>query len=80
MTLRTVSFSLLTLLATPALAEQWQAAQRRQQMDPTQPHPLQVLPVLLPTSHAALRPRLKNAFIQPQVTGSDHCPIGLELA
>jgi exodeoxyribonuclease-3 len=28
---------------------------------------------------AALRPRLKKAFIQPQVTGSDHCPVGIEL-
>ena len=26
-----------------------------------------------------LRPRLKNAFILPEVLGSDHCPIGLEL-
>jgi exodeoxyribonuclease-3 len=29
---------------------------------------------------AALRPRLKDAFIQPTVTGSDHCPVGVELA
>lgn len=29
---------------------------------------------------AALRPRLKRAFILPQVTGSDHCPVGIELA
>ena len=28
---------------------------------------------------AALRPRLKRAFIQPQVMGSDHCPVGIEL-
>lgn len=28
---------------------------------------------------AALRPRLRRAFIQPQVTGSDHCPVGIEL-
>lgn len=28
---------------------------------------------------AALRPKLKNAFIQPQVAGSDHCPVGIEL-
>jgi exodeoxyribonuclease-3 len=28
---------------------------------------------------AALRPRLKKAFIQPHVTGSDHCPVGIEL-
>lgn len=27
-----------------------------------------------------LRPRLKNAFIQPEVMGSDHCPVGIELA
>ncbi len=29
---------------------------------------------------AALRPRLTSAFIQPTVTGSDHCPVGVELA
>ena len=28
---------------------------------------------------AALRSRLKSAKIYPQVMGSDHCPIGLEL-
>ena len=28
----------------------------------------------------ALRPRLKSAFIRPHVTGSDHCPVGIELA
>ena len=28
---------------------------------------------------AALRPRLRRAFIAPDVTGSDHCPVGLEL-
>ncbi len=28
----------------------------------------------------ALRPRLKDAFIQAQVMGSDHCPVGIELA
>jgi exodeoxyribonuclease-3 len=28
---------------------------------------------------AALRPRLKSAKIYPQILGSDHCPIGLEL-
>jgi exodeoxyribonuclease-3 len=28
---------------------------------------------------AALRPRLKRAFIQPAVTGSDHCPVGIEI-
>jgi exodeoxyribonuclease III len=27
-----------------------------------------------------LRPRLKNAFIWPQVMGSDHCPVGIDLA
>ena len=26
-----------------------------------------------------LRPRLKKAFILPEVTGSDHCPVGIEL-
>ena len=28
---------------------------------------------------AALRPRLKRAFIRPAITGSDHCPVGIEL-
>lgn len=28
---------------------------------------------------AALRPRLKRAFILPDVTGSDHCPVAIEL-
>jgi exodeoxyribonuclease-3 len=28
----------------------------------------------------ALRPRLKAAAIHPEITGSDHCPISLELA
>jgi exodeoxyribonuclease-3 len=28
---------------------------------------------------AALRPRLKKAFIQPSVKGSDHCPVGIEI-
>jgi exodeoxyribonuclease-3 len=28
---------------------------------------------------AALRPRLKKAFIRPAVLGSDHCPVGIEL-
>jgi exodeoxyribonuclease-3 len=28
----------------------------------------------------SLRPRLKNAFIRPAVLGSDHCPVGIELA
>ena len=28
----------------------------------------------------SLRPRLANAFIWPHVTGSDHCPVGLELS
>lgn len=27
-----------------------------------------------------LRPRLKNAFLQPEVLGSDHCPVGIELS
>lgn len=26
-----------------------------------------------------LRPKVRNAWIEPQTTGSDHCPIGLEL-
>ncbi|MBL9136427.1 MAG: exodeoxyribonuclease III [Verrucomicrobiales bacterium] len=29
---------------------------------------------------AGLRPRLARAFIQPKVTGSDHCPVGIELS
>ncbi|HPA21152.1 MAG TPA: exodeoxyribonuclease III [Verrucomicrobiae bacterium] len=29
---------------------------------------------------AALRPRLKDAFILPEVMGSDHCPVGILLA
>ncbi len=29
---------------------------------------------------AALRPRLKSAFILPEVMGSDHCPVGIVLA
>jgi exodeoxyribonuclease III len=29
---------------------------------------------------AALRPRLQRAFIQPQITDSDHCPVGIELS
>ncbi len=28
---------------------------------------------------AALRPRLKRAFIRAEVQGSDHCPVGIEL-
>jgi len=28
----------------------------------------------------SLRPRLQRAFIQPKITGSDHCPVGIELA
>jgi exodeoxyribonuclease-3 len=28
---------------------------------------------------AALRPRLKRAFIQAEVQGSDHCPVGIEV-
>lgn len=27
----------------------------------------------------ALRPRLKRAFIRPEIPGSDHCPVGIEL-
>ena len=27
-----------------------------------------------------LRPRLRRAFIQPEIFGSDHCPVGIELA
>jgi len=27
----------------------------------------------------SLRPRLKRAFIEPEVIGSDHCPVGIEL-
>jgi exodeoxyribonuclease-3 len=29
---------------------------------------------------AALRPRLKHAFIRTDVHGSDHCPVGIELS
>ena len=28
---------------------------------------------------ASLRPHLKRAWIEPQVMGSDHCPVGVEL-
>ncbi len=28
---------------------------------------------------AALRPRLKRAFIRSEILGSDHCPVGIEL-
>jgi exodeoxyribonuclease-3 len=28
---------------------------------------------------AALRPRLRRAFIRPEVGGSDHCPVGIEI-
>lgn len=28
----------------------------------------------------SLRPRLKSAFILPEVMGSDHCPVGIELS
>lgn len=28
---------------------------------------------------AALRPRLKHAFIRPEIMGSDHCPVGIEI-
>jgi exodeoxyribonuclease-3 len=29
---------------------------------------------------AALRPRLRRAFILPDVPGSDHCPVGIEIS
>ena len=29
---------------------------------------------------AALKPRLRKAFILPEVFGSDHCPVGIELS
>jgi exodeoxyribonuclease-3 len=29
---------------------------------------------------AALQPRLQEAFILPEITGSDHCPVGIVLA
>jgi exodeoxyribonuclease-3 len=29
---------------------------------------------------AALRPRLKSAFIRCEIQGSDHCPVGIELS
>ncbi|OHE79182.1 MAG: exodeoxyribonuclease III [Verrucomicrobia bacterium RIFCSPLOWO2_12_FULL_64_8] len=29
---------------------------------------------------AALRPRLERAWISPEITGSDHCPVGLEIS
>ncbi len=28
---------------------------------------------------ASLRPRLRSAFIRPDTTGSDHCPVGIEI-
>lgn len=28
---------------------------------------------------ASLRPRLRSAFIRPETTGSDHCPVGIEI-
>ena len=28
---------------------------------------------------ASLRPRLRRAFIHPETTGSDHCPVGIEI-
>lgn len=28
---------------------------------------------------AVLRPRLRSAFIRPEVFGSDHCPVGIEM-
>ena len=32
------------------------------------------------TASEKLRPALKRAWISPEVRGSDHCPVGLELA
>jgi exodeoxyribonuclease-3 len=32
------------------------------------------------TASAKLKPALKRAWISPEVRGSDHCPVGLELA
>jgi exodeoxyribonuclease-3 len=29
---------------------------------------------------STLRPRLQRAFIQADILGSDHCPVGIELA
>lgn len=29
---------------------------------------------------SSLRPKLRRAFIRPKVLGSDHCPVGMELA
>ena len=29
---------------------------------------------------ASLRPRLKSAFIRKEIEGSDHCPVGIEIA
>jgi len=28
---------------------------------------------------AALRPRLRRAWLSPEITGSDHCPVGIEI-
>lgn len=28
---------------------------------------------------SALRPKLKRAFIEPEIMGSDHCPVGIEI-
>jgi exodeoxyribonuclease-3 len=28
---------------------------------------------------SVLRPKLKRAWIEPQVLGSDHCPVGVEI-
>jgi exodeoxyribonuclease-3 len=28
---------------------------------------------------ASLRPHLQRAWIEPEVLGSDHCPVGVEL-
>jgi len=32
------------------------------------------------SASASLRPRINRAPIQPEILGSDHCPVGLELA
>jgi LysR family transcriptional activator of nhaA len=60
-------------LGTPALAGRWQQALALHHQDANLPHPLQVLPVLLPTHHAALRGRLNRWFeqqhIHPKVAG-----------
>lgn len=60
-------------LAHPALALRWEKLMALHQSDTSQPHPLAVLPMLLPTHHAALRSRLNRWFeqqdIRPCITG-----------